>query len=437
MWLVVGLAATGTVLCRNQDASSKYALSSLLVLFSFRFHNLTTTALLAASSSSSLRRSFAHPVLRNKHPSTNRGDNQLPSRSIAGGGGGAANKRLMTTDDSVSAAAQARLVYGRDDALFGCIEKQQSGIAAPFGSVLDAGTGLHSLRWLATLCGGKRHHGQNSGSGGSVTDFVAVTADATMQRNCQREIEALGVADCGRVILGNWFESQSDHQDENGNDGFDSVPSFLQDYADDGFHVILADYLIGAMDGFSPYQQDVMIPKLTRLLKPGGRLYIVGLEPIPDSVQLPPVRDNHGDALLNTSSGPTNTATISGTALSDDPGSIICRVRQVRDACILLAGHRCYREYPIAWVRRQIQALPDIKLCHCKQFPILYRHATIVKQINVGRSKLPLMPSHLRPSMEKLLDDLEAESLEATTKSPTGRIQFGFDYVVTAEKVAL
>jgi hypothetical protein len=195
------------------------------------------------------------------------------------------------------------------------------------------------------------------------------------------------------------------------------------------------------MDGFSPYQQDLMIPKLTRLLKPGGRLYIVGLEPIPDAVPAvvaaadAPVRDDHGESLLNTASGTTDTATAA--AFSDDPGNIICRVRQVRDACILLAGHRCYREYPVAWVQRQIQALPDIKLCHTKQFPILYRHATIVKQINVGRSKLSLMPSHLRPSMSKLLDDLEAESLDATTKSPTGRIQFGFDYVVTAEKAAL
>lgn len=25
---------------------------------------------------------------------------------------------------------------------------------------------------------------------------------------------------------------------------------------------------------------------------------------------------------------------------------IICKVRKIRDACILLAGHRCYREYP-------------------------------------------------------------------------------------------
>jgi hypothetical protein len=158
------------------------------------------------------------------------------------------------------------------------------------------------------------------------------------------------------------------------------------------------------MDGFSPYQQDLIFPKLAKYLKPGGRLYIVGLQPLPDSAV--------GDA------------------------NIICTVRRVRDACILLSGQKCYREYPVDWIERQLTAEPTMKLNTSSTFPILYKHQTIVNQINVARYKLPdFISPDLADEMKKVLDDLETKSLEATQRS--GRIQLGFDYVVTAEKKAL
>jgi hypothetical protein len=265
----------------------------------------------------------------------------------------------------------SKLVYGKDDVLFGSIEKYQGNV--PFGKFLDAGTGAHSLRWIATLF--------EKG----MTDFTAITADANMKKTVETEISNLGVS--GNVVMGNWF-SETD-------------PLTF----DQKFNAILADYLIGAMDGFSPFKQDLIIPKLAALLNPGGRLYIVGLQPIPDKV--------------------------------DDPaGNIICRVRQVRDACILLAGHRCYREYPIDWIERQLERMPDMKVVETARFPILYRHATILRQINVGRSKFPFFPTpELADSMGKVLDGLEKESFEATQKSSNGAITLGFDYVVCAEKV--
>jgi hypothetical protein len=53
------------------------------------------------------------------------------------------------------------LVFGKDDALFGAIERQQGN--TPFGNFLDAGTGMHSLRWIATL------------EAKGMTDFTAVS----------------------------------------------------------------------------------------------------------------------------------------------------------------------------------------------------------------------------------------------------------------------
>jgi hypothetical protein len=262
--------------------------------------------------------------------------------------------------------AKSRLVYGQDDALFGCIEKHQGD--KPFGKFLDAGTGLHSLRWIGTL----EHKG--------MIRFTAVTADQTMQKNVQNEADALEISHLGDIIIGNWFGEP---------------PIELKDMYD----TILADYLIGAMDGFSPYRQDEMIGKLLQYLKPTGRLYIVGLQPIPDKAP--------GDA------------------------DIICQVRRVRDACILLAGHRCYREYPMDWIHRQIteQHNNELTLINSTTFPILYRHATIVKQINVARSKFPYFPSsELAEEMKKVLDDLEHKSKEATDRAG-GRIRLGFDYM--------
>lgn len=273
--------------------------------------------------------------------------------------------------------AASRLVFGKNDALFGAIEKQQGD--KPFGSFLDAGTGLHSLRWIATLSDLPNR---------AMTSYTAITADETMRRNVQDEANALGMAHKGEVIIGNWCHPHTPLQLEA------------------RYDTILADYLIGAMDGFSPYQQDCMLPKLAALLKPGGRLYVVGLEPIPDS--------DDGDA------------------------NVICKVRRVRDACILLAGHRCYREYPVDWIHRQFNTTtPGMRLLRTSKFPILYRHATIVKQINVARSKFRFFPNpEVADSMRKVLDDLEVESLEATQRSPNGRLQLGFDYVVSAEKRA-
>jgi hypothetical protein len=263
---------------------------------------------------------------------------------------------------------KSRLVYGKNDALFGSIENQQGD--QPFGNVLDAGTGMHSLRWIATL--GDR----------GMTKFTAITADKTMQQNVQREADALEVSHLGNIIIGNWFGDS---------------PLELHEQYD----VVLADYLIGSMDGFSPHQQDLMLPKLIKFLKPGGRLYLVGLQPLPDTAP--------GDA------------------------NIICKVRQVRDACILLAGHRCYREYPVSWILRQIENIPDLELLNTTNFPILYKHQTIVNQINVGKSKFPFFPTtELADQMRKVLDDLERQSFEATQR--VERIRLGFDYVVAAEK---
>lgn len=313
----------------------------------------------------------------------------------------------LTTTTTTTAATTNRLVFGKDDIIFGAIEDEQG--SEPFGDVLDAGTGLHSLRWLATL----------STPGKGLKSLTAVTADAGMHRTVTQEVDAVRPLIAPHpliceVLIGNWF-AVSDHDNNNNNKITNLLPWQLEGRS---FDTILLDYLIGAMDGFSPYKQDQIIPLLTRFLKPGGRMYIVGLEPLPDP----------------------------STTNDRDGGNIMCRVRQVRDACILLAGHRCYREYPLEWVERQIQQhgeqqdrsinhTTSLRHISSRRFPILYRHATIVKQINVARSKLPLFPSKaLAASMREVLDELEKESLTVTQSKSDGKIRLGFDYLVAVQK---
>jgi hypothetical protein len=287
-----------------------------------------------------------------------------------------ASKKKIMSDPKTS-----NIVYGSDDELFGCIERSHESTGKSFGRFLDAGTGTHSLRWMASLIGDNRKSLDLS-----IDDYTAITADEGMKRNVLKEATSLGIEDTGRIIIGNWQAEGAEEDELCHGETFDTI---------------LADYLVGAMDGFSPYYQDLIFPRLCKHLKPGGRLYVVGLNPIPHKTS--------GDA------------------------NIFCEVTRLRDACILLAGHRCYREYPVEWIERHLEKA-GLKVISSSNYPIMYTHAAIVRQLNVARSKLPLFPSEaLAKEMGEAIDALEEESKLATDRSPNGRLRIGFDYVVSAE----
>jgi hypothetical protein len=277
--------------------------------------------------------------------------------------------------------ASTKIVYGSDDKLFGCIERNQRSStlsSTSFGTFLDAGTGSHSLRWMASLL----HPSAKTAL--SIDEFTAVTADEGMRQNVLKEAKSLEIDSKGSIVIGNWAERGKDELCKG-----------------QTFDTILCDYLVGAMDGFSPYYQDEIFPQLVEHLNPGGRIYVVGLNPVPDEAE--------GDA------------------------NIICKATKVRDACILLAGHRCYREYPLEWIERHLER-SGLEVVATSQFPILYSHNAIVRQLNVARSKLKLFPNQkLAKEMGETINFLEQESLKATSKAPAGRIKLGFDYVVTAQ----
>ncbi len=290
---------------------------------------------------------------------------------------------------------------GTSDALFAVIERMQlklrpPGMAAPgalsadpsaeappaetcdpktasWGRFLDAGTGAHSLSWVQQL---------------PLASWAAVTADKQMKRTVENEAarDTTGKRpenSKGNIVLGNWDDEKL--------------------LAGEQYEVVLADYLIGAMDGFSPFKQDLIFDRLRRHVAPNsGILYIIGLQPIPYSASY--------------------------------PEDIIVDVTRARDACILLAGHRCYREYPLTWVQRQLTA-HGYRVLDTETLPILYSEQSIRRQINVAKSKLPHFKDRtLAQAMEKSLAELDRRMVNVVAaQKPTSRIRHGFDYIIAAE----
>lgn len=249
--------------------------------------------------------------------------------------------------------------------MFETVERYHAG--RPFGRVLDSGTGISSVKWLMGLS--------------TCSAWTAITADDRMKENVMHSdgIELREGVD--ELVVGNWMDEE-----------------FCKNLST--YDTILADYLFGAVDGFSPYAQDIIFKKLKEHLNPGGRLYIIGMYPIPDHAP--------GDA------------------------EIICEIKRARDACILLAGHRPYREYPIEWVLRHLH-LEGFAVLKSRSFTILHSKESAVRQIRVARSKLDLLPPSLRKNMQMYLADLESRTNVAMERSAKGNIPLSNDYVIAAE----
>ncbi|MBL0936761.1 MAG: class I SAM-dependent methyltransferase [Rhizobiaceae bacterium] len=233
--------------------------------------------------------------------------------------------------------------------------------ARSWGAVLDAGTGINSLRWLRTL---------------PASELTAVTGAELMVRRMR---DALGPSPAHeRILTGNWAD-----------------PAIL---AGEKFDTVVADYLIGAMDGFAPYFQEEMFTRLRALT--AGRLYLVGLEPY----------------VVDRPSTPA--------------GDIVFRIGHLRDAVLLLSGQKPYREFPLAWVEVQLERA-GFAVVATRRFPIRYRARFVNAQLDMCVHRLHLVPDDLRDALAAHVETLRAEALAMEAK--LGGLRHGFDYVVAAE----
>lgn len=170
------------------------------------------------------------------------------------------------------------------------------------------------------------------------------------------------------------------------------------------FDTVLVDYLIGAIEGFAPYWQDRVFERLRPLVARNGRLYVVGLEPY---VQFEPETES---------------------------GQIIWEIGRVRDACLLLAGERPYREFPMDWVLRRL-GLAGFRMLDARRFPIRYRAGHIHSQLDMCRARIERFgAAEVGTAMRGYIEDLRARALEVEQRNDG--LCHGHDYVITAESMS-
>ncbi|OWZ15776.1 hypothetical protein PHMEG_00010520 [Phytophthora megakarya] len=280
----------------------------------------------------------------------------------------------------------------KTDSLFRWIEdrerEQFESSQASWGRVLDSGTGRHSLTWLL--------HGDASSL---IKEVVAVTGEKALAKELAAEFAPSKTPHATplEVHAGNW---QSDE--------------FLAH--EEPFDVIIADYLVGAIEGFAPYYQDQICGRLEKLLVPGGRIYLVGLQPLSESQV--PAGASEADA---------------------EAGKLIQEVARTRDACLLLAGRRCYREYPIDWSQRQLEKV-GLQVSNTVRLTNLYGRSAITRQLEVGKRHIPMfkdkvLAENMQQALARVDKRLEEEfGSSELPKNEQRRIRFGFDYVIAAQK---
>jgi len=252
----------------------------------------------------------------------------------------------------------------KTSALFRHIERLQGD--APWGAFLDAGTGVNSALWSTALTTDRWCAVTGSpGHGAQVRDRVG----ARMRPQ-------------DRLIVGNWTDSEL--------------------LAGEGFDTVLADYLVGAVEGFSPYFQAQLFARLRPLVK--GRLYVIGLDPYVV-----------GEA-------PTEAAR----AVRD--------IGRLRDAVLLLAGETPYREFPAEWVVNSLQA-SGYRVLSARRFGNRYREAWVNGQLDMAARRLAKLPdSSLATAMGLMIEAMRGSSLDLCLRH--GGLAHGHDYVIAAEASA-
>lgn len=213
--------------------------------------------------------------------------------------------------------------------------------------------------------------------------WTAITAAQSMADTTRESLgERMRAQD--RLLVGNWVN--------------DSL------LTGESFDTVLVDYLVGAIEGFAPYWQDRVFERLRPLVADNGRLYVIGLEPY---VQFTP-----------------ETAS----------GKMIWEIGRARDACLLLAGERPYREYPMDWMLRKL-GLAGFRMIDARRYPIRYRAPYIHSQLDMCLNRLERFHSaDLGAAMRGYVEELRTRALALNEQE--GGLRHGFDYVIAVEPMS-
>ncbi|MEM6652542.1 MAG: class I SAM-dependent methyltransferase [Pseudomonadota bacterium] len=258
----------------------------------------------------------------------------------------------------------AKTPSGKTSPLFEYIEQAQGD--RPWGAFLDAGTGVHSAKWVAQL-----RTERWTAVTGAPGDAEQVRKATDKKRRPQ-----------DKIIQGNWAKA-------------DLLKGELYD-------TVLADYLLGAIEGFAPYFQAYLFARFRPLTR--GRLYITGPEPyVPDFQP------------------------------ASEAGRLVWQIGRFRDACLLLGGDLPYREYPSGWVMDQLKRA-EFTPRALEHFDIRYKASFVDSQIDLCAPRLDRLEDvYLRQAMTQRGEDLRAKALELIDRE--GGLAHGRNYVIVAEPV--
>jgi len=236
---------------------------------------------------------------------------------------------------------------------------------APYGKVLDAGTGPKSLGWLTK----------------QATDSITAVTGAKSMVAIVRKWLGKWERPQDRMIVGNWAN-----------------PKLL---AGEKFDTVLAENLLGSIEGFAPYFQTELFARLRPLT--GKRLYVVGLEPY--VVEKP----------------------------ADEAGAFIWEIGRYRDACQMLSGGRPYREFPGEWVADHLKR-SGFNPVGARRFSVNYTSDFVNGQIGLAKLHLEHMEDKaLAQSLIAHGEELTARALAYIERN--GTLSHGFVHVIAADPV--
>ena len=236
----------------------------------------------------------------------------------------------------------------------------------PWGSFLDAGTGVQSIRWVADL---------------ETEHWTAISASPSHAEQVKAAIKQTQ-RPYDRVILGNWVD-----------------PNLLKG---ERFDTVLADYLLGAIEGFAPYYQPYLFRRLRALTQ--GRLYVKGLEPY-----VPTARPDTKAA------------------------RVLWEIGRFRDGCMLHGGAQPYREYPAGWVVDNLRQT-GFQVLDVKHFDIRHKALFVNAQIDMCAPMLEkLEDRNLAAALKARGEALRKEALDIIKSE--GALKAGRNYVIMAEPI--
>ncbi|WP_205042002.1 hypothetical protein [Rhodoligotrophos defluvii] len=112
-------------------------------------------------------------------------------------------------------------------------------------------------------------------------------------------------------------------------------------------------------------------------------------------------------------------------------GQIVCEIGRLRDACLLLAGERPYREYPADWVVAHLERA-GFRVLDVKSFNIRYGERFVNEQLNMCARRIARLADRaLAGTLQQHVEDLRKRAL--ALNATAGGLRHGADYVVAAE----